>query len=189
MSLPASELLSVVNLVERSRLYGASLVGSPVHQSLPMPTDASGGRRVAFLYSRAEVVEPGSGLQIWPPRYVAFLDPADGQLELIRAVTREEFGRDDDPGVPLGRHKTPAEQVSEEWLTALSKLYQSFDVLLPEFLIGNTDPDEELRRQADEYHYTFHHLREEPLVGYYNILGNAFLDWIASVSGKERDGG
>jgi hypothetical protein len=184
----APKILSVVNLVERSKLYGAALVGTSVHQSLPIPAQDEGRSRVGFLYARAEVAEPGEGLKIWPPHYAAFINPADGQLERVRAVCPEDFGRNDDPEAPIGKYMVPAELAKEEVMTGFAKFYQAFDTLLPEFLAGTAHADEDLKRHANAFRYAFRSIREEPLRDYYASLGKTYFAWLDRIAGPEEEG-
>ncbi len=65
------EIRSVVDLIDIARRYPARALSPDHHQSYPIPVLDSAGLRVGFLYGKGIIVEPGEGLQLQPPTYVA----------------------------------------------------------------------------------------------------------------------
>ncbi len=181
MSAKAPSLMSVADLRQRARRYAGSLLGGCVHQSFPFPTGLRGGLLIVFFYGRAEVVEPREGLKLWAPRYAAFLSPATGGLEAIRAVTPADAGVSQSTDAPVGSWLTPAHCQQEEFLTRLGQLLAAWDEVLPAYAAGASSESPALAGPLGQLRALLPALLERPLVPYYRWAARPFLEW-ASLS-------
>jgi hypothetical protein len=173
----AARLPSILTLREPLR-YAAGTLPAGVHESLPVPVLQKGGLRIAAMYCRGEIVEPGGGLQLWPPSRVAWVDARSGRLEVLRAVTPADFGRSDDPERPLGAVPPPAERLGAEFQEATALFLQAFDAALPYFVDDAGSPSSEARLAARELAERFARVAETPLRAYYQALSPKFFAWL-----------
>jgi hypothetical protein len=174
----SARVQSIVRLREPLR-YAAAAIPGGVHESLPVPVLQKGGTlKIAAMYCRAEIVESGAGLQLWPPSRVAWIDARSGRLELLRAVTPADFGRSDDPDRPLGAVPPPAERMGAEHQSALALFLQAFDAALPHFVDQTGRPSVEASLAARELGDLFGRVAEMPLRPYYRALSPKFFAWL-----------
>ena len=178
MSSPLPTLYSVVRLSERARLYGASLLGPSFHQGFPIPVGDRERTLLEFFYCHGEVVQRHTGFQIWPPKYVATVDPATGKLERIRAMTPADLDQSDSPVAPLGRCLAPPERMTDVHLTLLAQFYQAYDDLLPWYASPARMSSDEIGREIQAFKQHFAGVAEPPLLPYYRAVGQHFFDWL-----------
>src|SRR2546421_13121670 len=100
------ETLSVVHLTALAHRYPAHALSPEYHQSQPIAVPGPQGLRVAFLYGKAMIVEPGEGLQLTSPSYLAFLNAVTGDFQELRALTSGELGQKHKEGERIGRYLT-----------------------------------------------------------------------------------
>lgn len=190
--MPSVEILSVVHLTNLARRYPANALPPEYHQSQPIPVPGPKGLRVAFLYGKAMIVEPGEGLQLTPPSYLAFLNAVTGDFEELRAVTPGEWGPKHKEEERIGRYLTLPERLVPEFLTKQLRLYQAYDALLPAFATDQANVPPHLKQAANEapptkkaaaeFQALFRAVAESPLLPYYQAIGKAFFAWLTRVA-------
>jgi hypothetical protein len=129
------------------------------------------------MLSRAEILQPGGALSIWPPCYITLFNGSDQRLELIRSVTPRDLGRADEPGQPLGS-VSASERMSDEYLTGLAQLLQAIDKLCEPFFQGVPVADSVTTAEADALKGALGRVLEKPLLPYYAAVGNQFFAWL-----------
>jgi len=152
-----------------------------MHQSLPIPLLQEGVLRVAFLYAPAEVREPGQGLSLEAPRFIARFTVHSGDFEELIPVSAAELGIDASDTDAIGTYLTTSERVTPEFLTKLLRLYQAYDRLLPAFAEAERD-DVTVSPVAREFIELFFAVSERPLHPYYREIGRQFFTWVSSLN-------
>ncbi len=177
MSAKPSEYISVAHLCALGKTYVAGAMGPGVHQSFPLPVLLERKLAVLFLFSRAEIVEPKAGCQIWPPQRLAYLCATTGNVLQVRSLDRGAAAAQNSSEAPLGSWLTPVDRMQDEFLTLQSQLLQSLDAVLPAFALSAA--------VGAEQQPAFRLLRdrlvgflEPPLLPYYKSYAGPFLQWL-----------
>jgi hypothetical protein len=171
--------ISIANLRDTAQLYGGSLLGREMHQSYPLPFHAKQSIYLRFLFSRAEIIEAGEGLQIWSPRYVVSVEATSGKLEDIQVVTPESFGLKDSTDQPIGSYLSRAERLSSQaFLASEMKVLQLYDQLLPLYAANTPSGDPSVKSAIMEFDEHFMKVMEQPLLPYYRVIAKDFLLWL-----------
>ncbi|MDH5378314.1 MAG: hypothetical protein OEX00_08330 [Gammaproteobacteria bacterium] len=178
------KFLSVIQLKDRAEMYGAELIGELTHQSLPIPIMRDNALKIAYFYSHAEIVEPREGLKIWPPAYVGIVDAMSGMLEQIKTVSPENFSRNDDVTKPLGSYLTHPQRLEGGFLSSATRLYQSLDQLLPEFVNNHLELTEQAMEAVKMFKKEFDAISEKSLLPYYRHFGEDFFRWVDNLLTK-----
>lgn len=171
------KLMSIVHLVESAKRYTTGALPDIQHQSLPIPFPSPEGLRIAFLYCSSAIVEPGKGLQLKQPGYIAFFIAETGAFDELKLFTPEEWGLPAEEGW-MGSYLTPAERMDPEFLTKLIRLWQRYDAILPSFAIAKTDVSAEVRKAATQFFRMFEDVTESALMPYYQAVAKEFLSWL-----------
>jgi hypothetical protein len=174
-------LQSVVELIAIARRYPARALSPEHHQSYPIPVLTRAGLWVGFLYGKGIIVEPGEGLLLQAPTYLAWIDGETGALEEMKAVTAAALGLHQPEGEFLGRYLTLPERMAPEFLTWQLRLYQLYDALLPAFAAGQAEAAPEIAGAAGDFKRLFAKVTEAPLLPYYRAVGSAFFAWLNTV--------
>ncbi|MCP3952593.1 MAG: hypothetical protein GY697_10320 [Desulfobacterales bacterium] len=176
--------VSIVSLIRSaSRYTGGSLPCN--YQSYPVPFPTVRGLWVAFLYAKAEIVEPQQGLCIKPPQYIAFYSAQTGRFEELKQFQPQEYGLPAAADEWIGRCLTPAERMAPEFLTEQIKLYQFFDDLLPPFSDDPPRTDAGTPAAAAAFKEQFDRLAEQPLMPHYKGVGSHFFKWLKKISASK----
>jgi len=176
MTAAAPKCLSAGAFVHRAKLYVGQMLGPLTHQSLPLVSNFRGTSSIAFLFCKAEIVDAGS-LTLWAPKYVAHLNPPDGALRQIQAVTPEGLGLKVKPDEPIGGYLTPGARMGEQFLTRLGQFYEAFDVVVPAYLERKSAQEPEVKAAIGKLLETWPHLAEKPLLPCYRELASSFVNW------------
>lgn len=123
------ELQSVVKLVAVASAYPARAISPEFHQSHPVPVGGPKGLRMAFLYCKGMIRNPGEGLHLMPPEYMAYINATTAIFEELKAVMPGDFGQPHQVGEFLGTYLTIPERALPEFLTRQTRLYQAYDQL------------------------------------------------------------
>ena len=171
------DIYSVTHLINVARRYPANALAPEFHQSYPIPVRGTKGLRVGFLFGKGLIVNPGEGLQLMAPEYLAFINVETGAFEEMKAITPGEFGLPHAEHEPLGRYLTLPERMVPEFLTKQLRFYQACDALLPAFawqkaIVG------EVAKAALEFETLFPQVTEGPWLPYYQAIGKAFFTWL-----------
>jgi hypothetical protein len=172
------KLTTIVYLVESAKRYTTGSLPDIQHQSLPMPFPGPEGLRVAFLYCPSAIIESGRGLQLRPPRYIAFFMAETGAFDELKLFAPEEWGLSAPEEGWIGSYLTPAERMDPEFLTKLIRLWQRYDTILPSFAIAKTDVSAEAKRAAKQFTTMFEDVAESVLIPYYRAVGKEFFSWL-----------
>ena len=179
-------LLPVTQLIAIARARPAAVMPPGTHQSLPVPVRAGHALHVAFFYYYGEIVEPGGGLRVARPRYVALLDAPSGRFIEVRRLDEAGDDRPDEtPTLPTPSW-TSTQRLTPEFLTAEVKLYEALDALLPRFA-ARRPPGARLARDARAFVASFDRVAEPPLRSYYPRLAPEFFAWVeAGAAGQSE---
>jgi hypothetical protein len=176
--MPPVEIHSVVHLTNMARRYLASALAPEFLQSQPIPVPGPKALRVAFLFGKGMIIEPGEGLQLMPPSYLGFLNAVTGDVEELRAVTPGELGQKHKEEELIGRYLTLPERMMPEFLTKQARLQQVYDTLLPAFAGLKPGDSAEVKRAAGEFKTLFAQVSEGPWLPYYQAVGKQFFAWL-----------
>jgi hypothetical protein len=169
---------SVIQVAEQARLYPGGVQPPGTHQSYPVPLRGATDLKLAFLYCKAMIVRPREGLCLWPPAYVAMMSAATGRFDELKAVTARDFGQGHVMDQPLGNYITPADRLTDAFLTKQARLYQAYDQILPAYSQGKGRGD--VKQAADEFRALFAEITERPLFPYYQYIAKDFLSWLGA---------
>jgi hypothetical protein len=176
MATAAQKFLGAGALASRAQKYAGQMLGPLTHQSLPIVASFRGTSTIAFMFCRAEIVDAGS-LTLWAPRYVAYLNPADGALRQIQAVTPEALGLKTKPDEPIGSYLTPGVRMSEKFLTSLGQFFEGFDAVVPGYLDRKPVHDPDVKAGLTKMLETWPQLAEKPLLPCYRQIASEFVNW------------
>lgn len=176
MATATAKCLNAGALVHRARNYAGQLLGPLTHQSLPLVSKLRGASTIAFLFCKAEIVEAGS-LTLWAPSYVAHLNPADGALRQLQAVTPESLGLKGKPDEPIGGYLPPAARMGEQFLTKLGQYYEAFDVVAPAYLERKSAQAPEVTAAIAKLVAAWPPVAEKPLLACYRQIAGEFVNW------------
>jgi hypothetical protein len=169
---------SVVNLIRVARQYPANALAPEYHQSCPIPVPGPAGLRAGFLYGRGLIVEPGGGLQLQVPEYLALVHVETGAFEEMKAVKQGEYGVNHSEGEFLGRYLTLPERMTPEFMTRQLRFYQAYDAVLPSFAEHKALTFPDVSNAAAEFKALFPQVTEGPWLPYYQAIGKAFFSWL-----------
>lgn len=175
------KLASIVRMVESAKNYTTGALPDIQHQSWPLPCPGTEGLRIAFLYCRAAIIEPGEGLQLRPPGYIAFFLAETGLFDELKIFAPEEWGMLPAEDAWIGRYLTPVERMEPEFLTKQIRLWTRYDTILPAFSINQTDVTAEVKRAAKQFTPMFEDVAETVLLPYYRGVGKDFFEWLNQI--------
>jgi len=178
------ETTSVVRITQAAQLYSSSVFSAHTHQSLPIPVLAEKELFIGFLYSHAEIVEPGEGLKLWAPSYIAYVEANTCEFHQLAAVNPGSFGFSDPTDSPIGSYFAPAEQQGKKYLTGKVRLMQAYDLVLTSYLRAIDRDKPEIVEQRQEFCELFSELSETCLHSYYLAVGKNFFTWVGMHFGK-----
>ena len=170
--------MSVVKAREQARLYVGPLLREHGHHALPLPGLRGGALSICVLLCRAEILEPGAGLSLWPPAHAAWFSAADARLDRIVKVSPADFGRSDPPDQPLGQLASPADRVGDAYLTQLARTLQALDRLLDPFARSVPTSASEVAPDVATLRASLSEVLEPPLFPYYQSVGERFFAWL-----------
>ena len=170
--------MSVMKAREQARMYVGPLLREHGHHALPLPSLRGGKLKVCVLLSRAEILEPGRGLSIWPPAYAAYFAVPDARLDRIVKVAPADFGRADPPDAPLGELAAPAERMGDAYLSNLARTLQCLDRLLDPFARSAPTSAAAIAQDVAELRRSLAEVIEPPLFPYYQAVAEPFFAWL-----------
>lgn len=177
-----SPLISAARIRTTADLYAGSLITRPWYSTIPLPARDATGVFFEMLYCRAEITEARESVTFWPPKHLVRLSARTGQLESMRTITPEEFGRSDDPETPIGSWSAPIQR--DAWLTNIAQTCQLLDAIMPAFADRVTPESRELVDVLVRLRESLRAVMEPPLLPYYRVLFEDFLRWVRD--GSER---
>jgi hypothetical protein len=172
------KMTSIVQIIKAAALYPTVAMPDENHPSYPIPTPGAEGLRIAFLYCSAAIVEPQKGLQMKPPKYIAFFQAETGMFDELKAFIAEEWDLNPTQETWLGNYLTLPERQAPEFLTKQIRLYQSYDLLMVPFASGQAFLSDKERKAAIEFKALFEEISEKPLLPYYQAVGKQFFTWL-----------
>ncbi len=175
-----SSIISFAELMKLGRSLVMDRVPEQSRQSLPVPVRVNGALRIGFMYSPSQALPNVTRLA--PPHFVAWLDPADGTLSDVRAVTPQAFRRTDGAGELLGQFSLPQGMDANQYLAARERLFWLYEQLVPAWFADPRAERKDLRPLAMEFIRSFSLLSEPPLAPYYDSLGAEFFTWVRSIA-------
>lgn len=168
--------MTTKDLYRQARIQSSGVVPDEWRQSLPIPVLFEGELRMVFWFAPA-VVSPTEGARLAPPQYLCRLNPKDGKLEELRAVTPSFFGKSDDAKTPLGAFRLPEGMTAEQFLQNQDLLFELYDKLAPPFAAGQP-ADGEFKALIGDFRRLFKQLSEPPLHPYYRKVGQDYFQWL-----------
>jgi hypothetical protein len=175
--LPFSQLMTL------GRTRAGEQVPEQSRQSLPVPVPGRAQRplRIAFMYCPSQAL-PGVN-RLAPPNQVVWLDPRNGALMAVSAVTPQSFGQQHPPREPLGEFRLPEGMTADNYLALRERLFQLYDLLHPVWVEGLPKGDRApWQANAREFLQIFGQISEPPLIPYYYSLGKAYFDWLRALA-------
>ena len=172
-----TKIQSITQIIQIATIYPASALSPQMHQAYPIPLIEGTEMLLAFLYSLTDTSEPGH-LKLYAPSYIAYIEAATGKFKQLIAVKPSDFGLDHDINQPLGTYISRPQRQDEKYINAEAHLYQAYDSLLPEYMIGNKATEQSIKNEAQVFIKRFEELAEPPLVPYYKSLGKHFFTWL-----------
>lgn len=172
------QLLPLVKMSELARIHPAQALPVGMHQSYPVPVAGGRGLRIGFFYCMAMITRPEEGYQLWPPSYLALLDPASGKFLELKAVQPKELGLGHADDRPLGPYLSPPQRMAPEFLGKVVRWYQAYDALLPLFAEGVATLPPPAREAATTFKSLLPEVTEAPLLPYYRAVGAEYFAWL-----------
>lgn len=172
--------ISFADLMKLGRSLVMDRVSEQSRQSLPVPVRVNGALQVAFMYSPSQALP--NVVKLAPPNFVARLDPANGALIELRAVTPQTFRQTHGATDLLGQFSLPPGIDLNEHLAQRERLFWLYEQLVPAWFADPKGERKDLRPLAVEFTRTFALVSEPPLAPYYDSLGADFFTWVRSIA-------
>ncbi len=172
-----TKIQNITQIIQTATIYPASALPPQMHQAYPIPLIEGTEMLLTFLYSLADTSEPGC-LKLCAPSYVAYIEATTGKFKQLIAVKPSDFGLDHEINQPLGTYISRPQRQDEKYINAEAHLYQAYDLLLPEYMVGSKVIEQSIKSEVQIFIARFEELAEPPLVPYYKSLGKHFFTWL-----------
>ena len=152
-------------------------------RSLPIPLLQGDKLTVAFLLFTKFGLPPAAP-NIYPPKFQAMIDYANGRLTGIHPIRAGEFPGAGAPDAPLGTHSLDPSIKSlpaTEFRARKMALHQAYDQVIPLFQRNPQAVAREQKAAVRRFATLFSLFAEKPMLPYYRTLGRTFFTWVDSV--------
>ncbi len=169
-------LLPVSQLIQIARDGPAQGLSQQSYQSIPIPYENQRDNLIAFMFCGCK--PSPEGRLLLPPGYMAWIDVSTGDLQELRAVSPQDFGRQDDPNQFLGIYAGPKHIPQGEIPLYTERFYSAYDGLLA--LYFTEQASNKAENNTKEFRNLFGLLAEPILEPYYQFTGETFFNWLGN---------
>jgi hypothetical protein len=151
----------------------------PIERGITLPMVKAENNRIIvrrlIYFTRTT---PEYGTVITAPQYVASYD-----LTNARFITLKRFELDV-PNLqpPPWIHNRPSFENPEEIIPEFERIWTLYDILIPEYIKGETHVSSEIHQAAKAFVGYFDRHSEKPLMPYYELFSGDFLRWIGQIA-------
>lgn len=172
----STKVMKTEELFDLARVQAGEFLPDEAGQSFPIPIIHPNGAKFIFLFYLSHNSPNGS--QIYPPDYLVRINLSTGKAEERKAVVPSDFAQSYNTNEPIGIFVLPDGMSVYEYLDKRKRLFELYDILIPEFAMKQPTSNLNTKKYAVEFIGLFSTLREPPLTAYYSAIGKEFFDWV-----------
>jgi hypothetical protein len=178
--------MKITEIVRLAYMNASGVVEEQSRQSLPIPVLSGESPRISFFFSPALAL-PKHPVKLSPPNYIISLSAKQGRFEMLRAVEPKQFGVKHTSGEHIGDFSLPDGMTVDDYIQKRNRLYDIYDLLLPEFFSHSQGSDNNVILLAQEFSQLFRILSEPPLWPYYRNIGDDFFCWVTNITTATKE--